>query len=393
MSPSTPDPGIHDRLALAPDGTPRVRVRRWLWLALGVGAVAVGAAAVVWAVRATPATYETAPVQAGALQVTVPAVGQVEPRRDVDVSSETSGIVAAVHVDTSDRVAAGQTLAELDATLLRAQVDQARAQLRSARASLEQAKVIAAEARTALLRADQLGASVLSTEQLDTARYAAARAEAARDVAAAQVDAASAALHIAEATLDKTFVRSPLDGIVLERHVEPGQAVISSLQASTLFRIAADLERMIVRVEIDEADIGRVVPGLDATFTVSAFPSRVFEASVSKVEPAPTSVGNVVTYGAELEVDNADSALLPGMTATASIVAGVHDQELLVPAAALRFSPEDAEPSTATRVWLLRGDQPVAVEVVRIAGDADQVAVASDALHAGDLVITGRVEE
>lgn len=391
MSSSTPpESEILDRLELHADGRPRRGRRVWPWI-VAAGVVVLGAvvAALLLLGQRSP-DWATAAVRSGALEVTVPAVGQVEPRDDVDVASEASGIVAAVHVETGDHVDAGQTLAELDATLVRAQVEQARAQLRSARAQLDQARVVAEEARTALGRAEKVGTAALSPEQLDTARYAAARAEAAREVAAAQVDAASAALRIAEATLDKTFVRSPLDGIVLERHVEPGQAVISSLQAATLFRLAADLTRMVVRVQIDEADIGRVRAGLAATFTVAAHPHRVFEAQVAKVEPAPLAVGNVVTYEAELEVDNADGVLLPGMTATAAIVADVHERELIVPSAALRFAPDDAEPTTAARVWVLRGEALVPVEVVRLGGDGEEVAVGSDALSPGDLVVTGR---
>lgn len=385
------DSDVAKTLDLDASGSPRKAGRRWRWLAVVVVALALLGGILWWATRPPEVAYLTAPVMRGALESRVTAVGEVAPRTQVDVGSQASGIVAAVHVETGDRVQAGQVLAELDAELLVAQVRQAEAQVRVGKASRAQAAVVRDEARLAMERTQKVGRSgVVSAEAVDMARFALARAEASYEAAVAQVAVAEAGLAVARENLDRTVLRAPIDGVVLERHVEPGQAVVSALQAATLFRIAEDLGRMVVTVDVDEADVADVHAGQGASFTVAAFPRRSFEASVAKVEPAPTaSATGVVTYEAELDVDNADGALRPGMTATASIVAQVHEDTQLVPSAALRWQPDDAEPADGARVWVLRGGTPVPVDVVRVASDARSVAVVSDELADGDVVVLG----
>ena len=141
--------------------------------------------------------------------------------------------------------------------------------------------------------------------------------------------------------LQKAVIISPIDGVVLVRNVEPGQTVASSLQAPELFVVAEDLSKMTLKIWVDEADIGVVQPEQTATFDVSAWPGREFEAVVGRLSLSPTTTNNVVTYAAELQVDNADGALRPGMTANANIVTGKREGVLKVPNAALRFRPED----------------------------------------------------
>ncbi|MCB9744602.1 MAG: efflux RND transporter periplasmic adaptor subunit [Alphaproteobacteria bacterium] len=387
----TPDPELLRVLGM---DAPRRR-RRW---GLGIGALLLLAAGGAWwasrdAGPEGAALYETAPAERGDLSMTVTAVGTVQPQDVVEIGSELSGVVRVVHVDVNDRVTAGQALAELDLTLLEAQLDQAKAQVASSRASLEQARLTEAEALRELGRTEELfAARSVSDQALDQAKSTHAKAHAAADLAEAQLLASYAARRVSATNIDKSTLRAPIDGVVLERNVEPGQAVVSALQAATLFRVARDLEHMEVQVQVDEADVGRVEAGQAARFTVPAHGERSFEATVRSVHVAPTPAQAVVTYEAILDVDNPDLALLPGMTATAEVSTGALTGALLVPGAALRWQPADPElePPTggAARVWVLDGDTPRAVEVVPGPSDGRRVSVEGP-LEEGALVITG----
>lgn len=265
--------------------------------------------------------YHTQPVELGDLKVTVTAVGKLQPLDEVTISSELSGIVRAVHVDTNDRVAAGQVLAELDTQVLTAQARQSHAQVEASHASLQQALVSVDAQKLAFDRTKSLAdKGAASQASLDQARASYETAVAAVALAEAQLRQARASDEAAHTNLGKAQVVSPIDGVVLERNVEPGQAVVSALQAATMFRVARDLDRMMVEVELDEADVGRIHQGQVADFTVAAYPDRVFDARVEKVDLAPVdSLTEVVSYGAELHLANPDQVLRPGMTATVAI--------------------------------------------------------------------------
>jgi HlyD family secretion protein len=390
-----------------PDSESQVRAtlqvgsrRRWWPWALG-GALVVAAGAAWWSQSpARPGNsryvYDTVTVERGELEVKVTAVGTLEPSNAVSVSSELSGIVKSVLVDENDRVQAGQLLAELDTELLEAQAREARARYQAARATLAQARATAEGASTDLARAESLVASgSTSRAELDRAQTAHRQAVAGVSLAEAQLDQARAASQAAQTNLDKAKVTSPIDGVVLERTVDAGQAVVSSLQAATMFRVAEDLTTMTVDVEVDEADIGRIEAGQAADFTVAAYADRVFDAEVTKVNLAPTGASDVVTYLATLTLDNPDMALLPGMTATASITAETYTDALIVPSAALRWSPDDStlappEPVSgrrAARVWVLSGEEPEPVDVFPKATDGKRTVVESDGLTEGALVV------
>lgn len=381
-------------------GTARRRWRRAAWIGAGL-TLAAGVGAGIWALsRPTAWIYDTAEVTRGDLVVSVTAVGQLEPLHAVDVSSDASGTVAQVHVETGDRVKAGQPLATLDQDLLRAQVREVAAAQAAAVAAAQQARVIEAGARTDLDRARSLHAArSLSDADLDGAKLAYDRAVAATLAARAQVEQTAAAVASARTRLDRAVVTSPIDGVVLERNVEPGQGVVSALQASTLFRVAEDLARMSADVAVDEADVGRVKVDQPATFTVSSFPERVFPAVVHKVELAPVPDQAVVTYEACLHLDNADGLLRPGMTATATIEAERHGDVVRIPAAALRFTPADAEmPPPAPRdgrrvdrVWRLAGGKPEPVEVLVGASDGHHALLVDGPVAVGDpLIVAAR---
>jgi HlyD family secretion protein len=304
--------------------------------------------------------YVTQEVTQGDLTVTVTATGNLEPRNQVDIGSELSGTIRSVNVDVNDEVKKGQVLAVLDTTRLRAQVLQAESSLASAEARVIQADASEKEARAnlaRLLKVRELSNNKLPSQQdLDVGHAAVARAAGETAAAKAAVAQARANLEAVRTDLSKTDIISPINGVVLVRSVEPGQTVAASLQAPILFTLAEDLKKMELHVSVDEADVGSVETGQEASFTVDAFPNRSFAARITQVHFASsntqsassssagstgsaTSTG-VVTYETVLEVDNEELLLRPGMTATAEIVTTNIADAVLIPNAALRFTPE-----------------------------------------------------
>jgi HlyD family secretion protein len=242
---------------------------------------------------------------------------------------------------------------------------QARASLAAAKARVEEARATAAEARLKLTRVRELNArGNASKAELDNAEAAESRARAAVSNAQAQVDVASATLASDETTLTKAEIKSPINGIVLSRSVEPGQVVAATFQTPVLFKLAEDLKRMELVVDVDEADIGSVREGQPASFTVDAFQDRQFPATITQVRFSPKTVDSVVTYQAVLSVDNSELTLRPGMTATASITTATRADATLIPNAALRFQPPaaptaardgDGQPPGLFRMFVPRG--------------------------------------
>lgn len=290
--------------------------------------------------------YVTEPVQRGTLRLSVSATGKLQPTRTVNVGSELSGTVARVAVDVNDVVKKGQVMVALDTAKFRDQVARSRAALASARAGVVQAQATTKEARGTLSRYEEVarlsGGKVPSKTELDAAQARLDRAQADEAAARAAVASAQAALSTDEINLSKASIRSPIDGVVLTRSVDPGNAVAASLQAVTLFTVAEDLARLKLEVNVDEADVGAIRVGQRAEFTVSAWPSRKYPATITRVAYGSTTTDNVVTYITWLDVDNADLSLRPGMTASATITAVEHADALLVPNTALRFTPSVA---------------------------------------------------
>lgn len=398
--------------------TRRPARRRWLWVTLVVALLAgLGAWAwLSWSQASRSIRYSTAEVSRGDIIVTVTATGSIQPTTQVDVSSELSGALAEVAVDFNDRVEVGQMLARLDDTSLGEAVQTAKAQVQAAEANRKQAEATAREAAAnhdSQLELDRRGQStrlkVISSE------VALDRARAAVDGASADVALAKARLSEAENNLGKAIIRSPISGVVLNRAAEPGQIVAASLNAPVLFTLAEDLARMELRVDVDEADIGRVAMGNSAEFTVDAFPDRRFPATITTIRYAPETTDGVVTYKAILTVDNADGLLRPGMTATATIAVTVETDVLRVPNAALRYEPPRASEDSGgasgsglvgmiiprrssqpslTRgssggrsVWILRDGVPVELPVQPGVTDGRMTAIATDGLAEGDQVI------
>lgn len=365
--------------------------RRWGWWIAGLLVVALAVFATVRLTRPPTILWQTAPVTLGDLTLEVTAVGQLEPLESVEVGSDLTAKVATVAVEVNDPVEAGSVLATLDATDFDHAVTQAQAQLASMKASLAAARVTRRAAEVDLGRVRVLqDRGVIAPADVETAELSLDSAVAQVAVAEAQVAQARSSLAAARSRLDDTRITAPIVGVVTRRLVDPGQTVVSAMQATPLFEVASDLARMKAEVAVDEADVGAVEPGQEATFTVSAWPDRTFTATVTRIDVAPQTEAGVVTYDAELHIDNADLALRPGMTATALIdvrsLAGV----LQVPPASLRFDPADVTPPEGDHLWVLGADdEPVSVPVEVLGSDGQQTAVRSRSLQAGDAVIVG----
>jgi HlyD family secretion protein len=404
--------------------------RRWwqrtsLWI--GVAAVIVLAGGVTYwraqqATKAAP-VYVTEALKKGDITLTVAANGTLQPTRSVNVGSELSGTVKRVLVDVNDRIKAGQVLVELDTAKLLDQVTQSRAGLASAQAALAQAGATLKESRATLARFEEVarlsGGKVPSATELDSAKAAVERAMASEAAAKASVSEARAGLATTETNLSKASIRSPINGVVLSRSVDPGNAVAASLQAVTLFAVAEDLAQLKLDVAVDEADVGAVKVEQKATFTVSAFPARRYPATINRVAFGSTKTDNVVTYTTTLNVDNSDLSLRPGMTAAATIVAKEASGVLLVPNTALRFSPTSSNgaaaantsilskmmprppsnnrPKTAgtdrrgggpRQIWVLENGQPVAKTVRTGITDGRNTEVSGEGISEGLTVIT-----
>ena len=336
---------------------PRKRLKRWVIVFILVMA-AVTTGFVLKDRSTTPSIqFKTQEAAKGDLMVTVTATGSLEPTNQVDVGSELSGIIRTVEVDYNDRVKVGQILAGLDTSKLEAQVLQSKAALASAKANVLQTEATVREARSNLARLKKVrelsNNKVGSQYDLDAAEAAVDRGRASEAAARADVAKAQATLGANQTDLDKAVIRSPINGFVLVRNVEPGQTVAASLQAPVLFTLAEDLTQMELHVDVDEADVGQVREGQGATFTVDAYPERTFQARITQVRYGAQTSDNVVTYETVLKVDNRDLSLRPGMTATADITVNKVEEALLIPNAALRFTPPAQKKPTSRKAGLL----------------------------------------
>ena len=333
-----------------PQASPWRRWRKWIVLA-GIALVVV---LLLWYFLrgGEETTYATADVERGNLTVTVSATGNLQPTNQVQVGSEQSGLITDVYVDNNDQVTKGQPLARLDTSRLRDTITQNQASIAAAQASVAQAEASAVNARASLNRLEEVyqlsGGKVPSKAELDSARAENLRAIAQVRAAQAQVTQARATLSSSNTNLAKATIYSPVNGVVLLRQVDPGQTVAASFSAPVLFTIAEDLSKMKLEVKVDEADIGQVKEGLRATFAVDAYPGRTFPALISRIDVGSSTAattgqqGNantVVSYMADLAVQNPDFSLRPGMTATADIVTMQKCNVLLIPNSALRFNP------------------------------------------------------
>ncbi len=316
---------------------------RAVWIGLGL---LLTAAALVLAFRGRGESTRlvTAPVERGDIADVVGATGVLQAVTTVQVGSQVSGTIKELLADFNSTVRNGQVIARLDPALFQARVAQARANLVSARADVERARATIADAKQKYERAQALAKEdLVPPSDLESARAAYDGARAQLQANEAAVSQAEAALNQAQVDLGHTVITAPIDGVVLARNVDVGQTVAASLQAPVLFVIANDLTRMQVNASIDEADIGRVKAGQEVTFRVDAFPDELFRGRLEQVRLQPVTAQNVVTYTTIVAVDNKGQRLMPGMTATVSVIINERQDALRLPAAALRFRPEGFE--------------------------------------------------
>ena len=365
---------------------------------------------------APPVRYLTEPVSEGTLMVSVSASGALQPTRSVDVGSELSGTLETVLARENDKVTQEQLLAQLDTSKLKDAVARSQAAVIAAEANVAQMEATLMESRASLARmrhvAELSGGKAPAKIELDNAEAAVKRATANLASAHADVTQARAALTTDQTNVQKATIRSPVDGVVLARKVEPGQTVVAAMTIPVLFTIAEDLTQMELHVNVDEADVSQVKEGESASFTVAAWGNRKFPATVERVDLGSTTTDNVVTYTTVLQVANNDLALRPGMTASAEIVTARREKALLVPNAALRFVPPPAaeadtrsfvarlmpapprerprpkQNADAPTVWVLQDNIPQPVALKTGISNGQYTEVLEGELKAGMTVIT-----
>ena len=290
--------------------------------------------------KPAPPTVNTAPVTRGDVVDTVGATGTLQAVKTVQVGTQVSGTIQNLYADFNSLVKKGQVLARLDPSLFQTQIEQARANLIRAQADLDRLKVSLDDARTKLARAQELSSrQLIPASDLETAQVNVRSSEAQIRSSEAQVTQARASLNQNDVNLQHTVITAPIDGLVISRNVDVGQTVASSLQAPTLFVLAADLTKMQVVANLDESDVGRIRPGQHVSFRVDAYPADNFDGSVSQVRLQPIVQQNVVTYATVIDVPNPALKLKPGMTANVNIEINKRTDVLRIPNAALRFRP------------------------------------------------------
>lgn len=372
-----------------------------------------------------PTQFQTQEAQRGDMTVIITATGTLQATNSVDVGSELSGTVKTVQADYNDRVKAGQVLVRLDTLKLEAQLTQSKAVLESARAKVLQAQATVKETRNKLTQFQKVRElsdnKVPSQSEFDAAEAALERAKADEASARAAVSQAEAALQANQTDLAKAVIVLPINGIVITRSIEPGQTVAAAFTAPVLFTIAEDLTQMELQVNVDEADVGQVRQGQNATFSVDAYPNRTYEARITQVRYGSKTVDGVVTYLTVLKVDNSDLSLRPGMTATADITVQKVEKAILIPTAALRFTPPVQEEQKSSggllgallphppspskpknepnpikkeqRVWTLKDGWPTAIGVTIGATNGTMAQILSGDVTPGMALITDVVTE
>ncbi|RJP19782.1 MAG: efflux RND transporter periplasmic adaptor subunit [Deltaproteobacteria bacterium] len=307
-------------------------------------ALAISAGAYAW-MKKTPqgAVYRTAKVEKGVIIDAITATGNINAVTTVSVGSQISGTIQQIFVDFNSRVRKGQVIAQVDPRLLESALVQARAAVENAKATLERAQVGVIDTERTYRRNQELVRSgFVAQADVDSSQTAYEQALAQKRSAEAALRQAEASRNTAQTNLEYATIRSPVDGIVISRNVDVGQTVAASFQTPTLFSIAQDLTKMQIDTNVDESDIGRAVPGQTATFTVDAYPEKMFTGRVEQVRNSPIVTQNVVTYDVVVRVDNRDLSLKPGMTANVTIEVRRYDDVLKIPNAALRYRPAGA---------------------------------------------------
>ncbi|MDN5061260.1 efflux RND transporter periplasmic adaptor subunit [Aliarcobacter butzleri] len=359
--------------------------------------------------------YITKKVTQGDLSVVVSTTGNLNPTNSVEIGIEVSGTLKEIFVDFNDEVKAGQILAKIDTVKLQSQVDSSTAALAIAVANQKESQVLLNNKKTLYDRTLNMyknsGGKYPSKNELDDTRFSYEAAIESLEAAKAKVLQAQSNLKTDKQNLEKASVKSSIDGIVLNREVEVGQTLAATMSAPKLFTIAKDLTNMDLIVSIDEADVADIKKDLPVTFTVDAYPNKVFNGKVKQVRLNPVDTNGVVTYETVVSVDNEDLLLKPGMTATAKIITKESKNKLLIPNGALRFKPKMQEqknggvnlvgpnmnrPANVARdlskkelapIFILENNQPKRVMVKVLDSDGKLTSIESEELKVNDEVI------
>jgi HlyD family secretion protein len=328
----------------------------------------------VWRAAEEVPHYRTEKIAKGNIVKTISANGTLNPVVLVNVGTQISGVINKLNVDFNDRVHKDQVLAEIDPSLINAQLEQSQANLANAQASLKLAQ--ANETRSKELYVQDY----VARSDLDQSVQA-------REAAKSQVASAIGQLKRDKANKGYTIIRSPVSGVVVSRNVDIGQTVAASFQTPTLFTIAQDLQHMQIDTSVAEADVGGIRVNQTVNFTVDAYPDRVFQGKVFRIRLDSKVLQNVVTYDVVISVNNPEEILLPGMTAFVSIVIDERNDILKLPLAALKFRPAGGIGKPGKNIYRLENNKAVAVPVQIGIADGKYAEITGGDLKEGDLVI------
>jgi HlyD family secretion protein len=383
-----------------------------------------------WKPKKEDQQWRTRKIERGEIVQEVRATGTVKPIKNILVGTQVNGPIKKLYVDYNDEVKVGQQIAQIDAAVYQATVSKDEAALTSAKANVLSAKANNAQAhanveltqtKLALAEKDLARMKQLrETEMVPQADYdtalsnrdgliaqvkvneaAVAQTESSIQQTEAMIQQSEASLQLSRANLGYTTIKSPVDGVIIQRNVDEGQTVVSSMNAQTIFTIATDLNRIQIQADIPESDIGGIDEGQRVTFSVDAYNRVVFTGSVVQVRMSATSVQNVVTFPVIIEADNPNKRLFPGMTANLAVETGRAEQVLKVPAAALRFTPADMvqgndeekgprKKTGGSGIWLLDKDnKPERIKVKQKISDGTMVGVECEQDLSGREVIIG----
>ncbi|MGE4419769.1 MAG: efflux RND transporter periplasmic adaptor subunit [Sulfurimonas sp.] len=384
------------------------RYKKYIWIS---SLILLIAGAVFWYMtkeaKNEKLNYQTTTLEKKTITTTVSATGNMEPTNTVDVGIEVSGTISEVFVDYNERLSKGQLMARLDTVKLSSKVTSYRAALAKLEANIAEASATLNKAQNEWKRVEKMvqatNGNYPSKQEVDSALAAYELAQASLQAAKAGRDQASAELKAAQDDLKKAAVVSPINGVVLDRKIEPGQSVVAAMTIPILFTMAEDLTKMRVVVSVDEADIADVKEGQMVKFSVDAYPQKLFEGTLTQLRLNSQIVNGVVTYDAVVDVANPELLLRPGMTVTAQIVTDVLENVTVVPNAALRFTPpaKQGENSVHAKtkadaskhnIWILRENKPFRVEVEIGKSDGSFTVITKSEIGKNDLVLIGTKE-
>lgn len=341
--------------------------------------------------------YKLSKVEKNTIVQTVEASGIINPVKTVSIGSQVSGIISAIYVDFNSKVKQGQLLAQIDPSLLKAQVDKATGDLNAAKANYQKTLSILAYDKVNYQRYKVLYKKrYVAKGDLDLAQATYNSDVAAANAARGVIAQTAATLQNNLTNLRYTRITSPVNGVVVSRAVDVGQTVAASFQTPTLFSVAQDLTKMQIEVSVSEADIGKIKVGQNVDYTLDGYPDETFKGKVSQVRISPTTVSNVVTYTVIVSVKNDEGMLKPGMTANVSVITNKKENAICVDNAALRFTPEaitGGKKYKTQGIWILKNNKPTRINIQMGITDSDYTEIISNEIKEGDDAIVGNLKE